>query len=133
MSYVSNETGRNQVWVRAFPGPGEKYSISPGNGENPVWARDQRELFYLTRKAPGKQGVMAVDIASGTAFKYSQPHQLFEGPYEATNPVRSYDITADGQHFILLRIVAEPAQPVTKLTVVLNFFDELRRRVPASK
>jgi Tol biopolymer transport system component len=50
MAYVSNETGSNEVWVRAFPGPGEKYRISNGGGVEPVWARDQRELFYRVYK-----------------------------------------------------------------------------------
>ena len=133
MVYVSDETGRNEVWVRAFPGPGEKYPISAGGGVNPVWARNQRELFYLSPTDSGKFAMVMVDITPGAEFKHGQPRQLFAGDYAPTNPMRSYDITPDGQHFIMLRREPMPDQRVTKLTVVLNWFDELRRRAPAGK
>ncbi len=133
MAYVSNENGRNEVWVRAFPGPGEKYPISSGGGRNLVWARDQSELFYLGLEPSGKNRMMAVHISPSAAFKFGQPRQLFEGDYEDAIPLRSYDITPDGQHFIMLRNEPPADQPVTKLTVVLNWFDELRRRAPVGK
>jgi serine/threonine protein kinase len=133
MAYVSDETGRNEVWVRAFPGPGEKYPISAGGGILPVWGRDQRELFYLVFEPSREVGMMAVHIAPGAAFKFGQPHRLFEGVYETSTPLRSYDITPDGRHFIMLRNEPWPDQRVTKLTVVLNWFDELRRRAPVGK
>ncbi len=133
MAYFSNETGRNEVWVRPFPGPGEKYPISAGGGFNPMWARDQSELFYMGYEPSGNVGMMAVHIAPGAAFKFGQPRKLFEGDYETSIPMRSYDITPDGQHFIMLRNLPMPDQRVTKLTVVLNWFDELRRRAPTGK
>lgn len=132
MAYFTNETGRNEVWVRAFPGPGEKYPISGPGGFSPVWARDQSELFYMDYERSGHVGMMAVHIAPGARFKFGQPRRLFEGDYETEVPLRSYDVTPDGQHFIMLRNEPLPDQRVTKLTVVLNWFDELRRRAPAS-
>ena len=133
MAYVSNETGRNELWVRAFPGPGEKYPISADGGFNSAWARDQSELFYVVFEPSGKVGMRAVRIESGAGFKSGQPRQLFDGDYETSIPARGYDVTPDGHHFIMLRNEPWPDHPVTKLTVVLNWFDELRRRVPASK
>jgi serine/threonine protein kinase/Tol biopolymer transport system component len=138
MVYASNETGSHEIWVRAFPGPGEKYPISDGGGFGPVWARNQGELFYLAPKPSGKMAMMAVEITHGPAnsrpgFKHGPARQLFEGDYVSTSPVRSYDVTPDSQHFIMLRYVPPPDQRVTRLTVVLNWFDELRRRAPVSK
>jgi hypothetical protein len=81
-----------------------------------VWARDQRELFYLARAASGKVGMTAVDIAPGAGFKFGLPHQLFEGIYLNTAVLGNYDITPDGQHFIMERNVPPSEQHVTKLT-----------------
>jgi hypothetical protein len=78
-------------------------------------------------------GMMAVHIAPGAVLKFGQPRRLFEGDYETQVPMRSYDVTPDGKHFIMLRNEPLPDQRVTKLTVVLNFFDELRRRAPVGK
>jgi len=133
MAYVSNETGRNELWVRACPGPGEKYPISADGGFNAAWARDQSELFYVVFEPSGRVGMRVVRIAPGAGFKSGQPRQLFDGDYETATPMRSYDIMPDGQHFIMLRNEPWPDHPVTKLTVVLNWFDELRRRAPVGK
>jgi hypothetical protein len=62
----------------------------------------------------------AVPVASGATFKFGQPRQLFGGDYEIETPMRGYDVTPDGQHFIMLRNDPWPDRPVTKLTVVLN-------------
>jgi Tol biopolymer transport system component/predicted Ser/Thr protein kinase len=132
MVYTSNESGAVEVYVQAFPGPGEKHKISTAGGVNPAWARSGRELFYLEPRPSGKLAMMAVDFAAGGAFKPSTPHALFEGDWESTTPLRSYDVTPDGQHFIMFRTEPPPDERVTKLNVVLNWFEELNKRAPAS-
>jgi eukaryotic-like serine/threonine-protein kinase len=133
LAYRSNESGTDEIYVQAFPGPGEKHPISTARGLNPAWARNGRELFYLERRGPGKYAMMAVDFAVGGAFQAGTPHVLFEGQHAATIPVRSYDVTPDGQHFIMLRIEKRPEEHVTKLNLVLHWSEELKRRAPANK
>jgi serine/threonine-protein kinase len=130
IAYQSNESGAAEVYVQAFPGPGEKHSISNGGGGQPAWNPNGRELFYTARADGNKQKMMAVDITPGVLFKAGTPHLLFEGPWQSSNPVRDYDITPDGQHFIMARQEEFPDQKVTRLNVVLNWFDELKKRAP---
>jgi serine/threonine-protein kinase len=130
MLYVSGESGANEVYVQAFPS-GEKHRISSNGGVNPAWSRTGREIFYLTHaSAGGNTTMMAVDFAAGEAFKIGVPHALFEGKWSTSIPSRSYDVTPDGQHFIMLRQEDPPYQRVTRLNVVVNWFDELRKRAP---
>ena len=133
MTYVSNESGASEVYVQAFPGPGDRHAISGGGGGNPMWSPNGRELFYsVGTPGQGKQKFMAVDITPGESFKSGAPHVLFEGIWTVTTPLRSYDVMPDGQHFIMERPEYIPDQKVTKLNVVLNWFDELRKRAPRS-
>jgi serine/threonine-protein kinase len=129
MAYVSDESGTTEVYVQAFPGHGEKHRISTAGGSNPTWARNGRELYYLQPMPSGKVAMVAVDFAPGDTFRVSIPRTLFEGKLKADYPMRNYDVTPDGQHFIMLHQEDPPDQRVTKLNVVLNWVDELHRRV----
>jgi len=128
MVYTSNESGDSAVYVQAFPS-GEKHKVSSDRATNPVWARNGRELFYLAFDQTSKVTVMAVDFTPGGAFKAGAPHALFSGEYAVTTPLRNYDVTPDG-HFIMTRVLPPPDQRVTKMNVVLNWFDELKNRAP---
>jgi hypothetical protein len=140
IAYTSTETGAREVYVQAFPGPGEKHRISTNGGLNPAWAPSGRELFYLEPAMPGdlRRGskMMAVDIDYRGSFRASAPHELFtvqdglpKWPLE-TIPVRSYDVYPDGRHFIASLLEHQTDPQVVRLNVVLNWFDELKRRVP---
>jgi hypothetical protein len=133
IAYRSNESGTNEIYVQAFPGAGEKHRISIAGGVNPAWARNGRELFYLERRTPGHYAMMAVDFVVGAAFQARTPHVLFEGEPITTTPLRSYDVTPDGQHFIMVHNEKRPEEHVTKLNVVLHWSEELKRRVPANQ
>jgi serine/threonine-protein kinase len=125
LAYVSDITGQAEVWVQPYPGPGAPVRVSPGGGVEPVWARNGRELFYL-------QGdrLMAVVIASQASFSFSPPTQLFEGRYRRGGQPPSYDVAQDGR-FLMLK--SPDAQAITAhFVVVLNWFEELRRRVPTN-
>ena len=130
MAYRSNESGTDEIYVQAFPGPGEKHRVSTNGGLNPVWARNGRELFYTVYTSPGKRRMMAVDILPGDTFKAGTPRLLFEGNWYLSTPTRSYDITPDGKYFIMARPEPLPDQRVTRLNVVLNWFDEVKKRAP---
>jgi len=132
--YTSNESGAREVYVQAFPGPGEKHRISSNGGVNPAWSRNGRELFFFARPAPGAPtaSMMAVEVSTDGDFKAGAPRVLFEGPYGTSIPLRSYDVTADGQ-FIMTRRQAPPDEPVTTLHVVLGWAEELKAKVPSGR
>jgi eukaryotic-like serine/threonine-protein kinase len=129
LAYISNESGRFEVYVQPYPGPGRKLQLSTEGGTEPVWNRNGRELFYRSGDK-----MMAVDISSQSGFTAGKPRMLFEGRYErtpATSP--NYDVSLDGQHFLMLKPSEQGTAPPTQINVVLNWFEELKRRVPADK
>jgi eukaryotic-like serine/threonine-protein kinase len=129
IAFSSYESGASEVYVQAFPGPGEKRRISSKRGANPAWSRNGRELFYLHSEGGNESSMMAVDLPTAGEFKAGDPRVLFKGPYLSTNPLRSYDVTPDGQ-FIITHRQEPPDESVTKLNVVLGWAEELKRRVP---
>jgi hypothetical protein len=77
---------------------------------------------------------MAVEIALTPAFSAGKPRPLFTGPYERTpSTFPNYDVSADGQRFLMLRSRAQSEQPETEITVVTNWIEELKRRLPDAK
>jgi len=132
LAYTSDESGRNEVFVTAFPTPGAKHKISTEGGHSPAWARTGKELFYLhSNPAAGRyvQDFMAVEVSSSPQFSASRPHKLFQRLASRTLPTRGYDVTADGR-FLILTPYDPPLERVTRLQVVLNFFEELKRLAP---
>jgi serine/threonine protein kinase/Tol biopolymer transport system component len=127
LAYVSNESGRNEVYVQPFPGPGAKRQISTEGGFSPVWAGNGRELFYRH-----DDKMMSVAITLQPGFTAAVPRLLFAGKYEETgrpDDPRNYDVTYDGQRFVMIKASEQPSTP-SQLIVALEWFDELRRRVP---
>lgn len=127
LAYVSNESGRNEVYVRPYPGPGEKVTISIDGGNEPLWARDGRQLFYRNGDA-----VFAVDVQTAPTLSAGKPRKLFEKDYDRTTTLwANYDVAPDGRQFLMIRTLDDkgPAQ----IDVVLNWVDELKRRVPIDR
>jgi serine/threonine-protein kinase len=123
LAYTSNESGRYEIYVQPFPAPGEKVQISSNGGLDPVWARSGRELFFRTGNK-----MMTVPFQAGTRFVAGKPDELFEGPYMTRFtpvPSGSYDVTADGQRFLMVKTAARPA---TQISVVVNWFEDLKRK-----
>jgi hypothetical protein len=99
--------------------------ISTNGGIEPVWARDGRELFYLSRDA-----MMAVEVRTTPAFNIGTPRTLFRGTYVLSpNAVASYDVTSDGKRFLRVQS-AHPDPPTDHIQIVLNWTEELKRLVP---
>jgi hypothetical protein len=91
-------------------------------------ARHGRELFYRTGNK-----MMAVEVTTQPSFSAGKPRVLFEGAYVPTpRSFQNYDVSPDGQRFLMVK-ATEQAQAPTQINVVLNWFEELRRRVPAGK
>jgi len=135
IAYMSNETGRFEVYVRPFPNvdDGGKWQISRSGGEQPRWNPQGGELFYRT-----SNGVMAASVEAGPNFLAGAPRQLFSGNYADFNSnYPSYDISPDGQRFLMLKDVEQTEQTsqvagLTQLIVVENWFEELNRLAPPS-
>ena len=132
LAYVSNESGRYEVYVRPYPGPGEKWQISSEGGRQPAWAHSGRELFYRIGDK-----MMVVDVTTGPSFSAGKPRILFEGSYtHAAGPAEvlfsNYDISPDDQRLLMVQ-ESDAAMAATQINVVLNWFEELKQKVPTGK
>src|SRR5205085_1317027 len=131
LAYVSDESGNSEVYVRPFPGPGGRWQVSTGGGRFPLWSRDGRELLFETLD----QQVMAVSYtAKGHSFAAGKPRVWTETRLRNAALFSNYDLAPDGKR--LAALVADNAsaqKPLTHLTFLLNFFDELRRKAPVGK
>jgi serine/threonine-protein kinase len=128
VAYASNESGRLEVYVRPFPGPGGRWQVSLDGGTEPVWAASGRELFY---RSGAKMMVAAITLRP--TFTVGAQRELFQDSYVNDPVYRSYDVTRDGRGFVLVR----SPKPMGDFIVVLNWFDQLRdqdrRRAPAAR
>jgi len=128
IAYASDESGRIEIYVRSYPGPGGKWQISSEGGSEPVWNPKGGELFY---RAGNK--MMAVDVTVQPTFSAGKPRTLFEGPYLPTpRSFPDYDVSPDGQRFLMLK-PSEQTSSLTQIVVVQNWFEELKQKVPAWK
>jgi len=125
LAYVSNESGRDEVYVQPYPGPGGKWPISTEGGTELRWSADGRELFYRLGDK-----MMVVEVQSEPAFTSGRPQLVFEGPYLTDLFATSnYDISPDGQRFLMIK---EEEGQQDQINVVLNWFEELKRLVPTN-
>ena len=103
VAYVSNESGRYEISVQAFPGPGGKWQVSSGGGTMPRWRKDGRELFYL-----GPEGqLMAAEVRLSPSFESRVPAALFKVALRE-GPDRQYDVSPDGTRFSSTGFRKEP-------------------------
>jgi len=136
MAYTSNESGKNEIYVRSFPNMDEgRWQVSTSGGDKPLWSRDGRELFYQNGDA-----IMAVTVKTEPAFSPGTPRILFRGAFATGIPRgNSWDISSDGKRFLMMKPAAqttetEPAAPLfeppRRINIVLNWLEELKQRVP---
>jgi Tol biopolymer transport system component/tRNA A-37 threonylcarbamoyl transferase component Bud32 len=126
IAYASDESGRSEIYVRPFPGPGQKWTISTEGGAEPIWPRKSQQIFYRNADT-----MMVVDVKTMPEFSASKPRRLFERAYERSDAYwPNYDATADGKRLLMLRYIAPPHSAQRQINVVLNWFDELKQRVP---
>ena len=128
LAYLSNESGRPEVYVQAFPRPGGKWQVSADGGGEPVWARNGRELFYRDGYK-----MMVVPVQTQPVFTPGKPQVVFQWPYEAMDGVRpNYDVTPDGQRFLMIKAIEADSAPA-QINMILNWSEELKRRDAAQK
>jgi len=149
LAYTSDATGRAEVYVRPYPGPGTAVQISGNGGREPAWSPDGRSLYYTSAGATAGVAVLSgVEVtfnatSAGSQIQAGRESVLLEHwPYQGTVPARSYDIAPDGS-FIVRKSVDDagviPGQStiatdrsqysVPEFHIVLNFAEELRGRV----
>jgi Tol biopolymer transport system component len=123
IAYVSDDTGRQEVYLRPFPGPGAAVRVSTEGGTSPVWSRDGRELFFTVERS-----LFAVGVETAPALQVGTPALLFES--EARSPLfLNVDVSADGQRFYAA-VSSQGANEVRIVRVVTNWFEEVRRLAP---
>jgi eukaryotic-like serine/threonine-protein kinase len=121
IAYVSNESGRNEIYVQALDGTGGKWQISTEGGDNSRWRRDGKQLFYEAGDT-----MMVVDVTTaGDTFQASVPRELFASKNLKRLVGWQYDMTPDGQHF-LANVVTEDVR-IEPLTLVQNWAERLER------
>jgi hypothetical protein len=132
MAYVSNESGMYEVYVQPYPGPGEKIRVSPAGGMDPIWSANGRELLYRSFTPEGGQLFFSAAVLSLGPFRTEPPRLMFQAKtfeYDTTAPERSWDVSADGKRFLLVKTAPVTDKPVTAMHVVLNWSQELERLV----
>ncbi len=129
IAYRSNESGSDEIYVRPFPpGSGGKWQISAGGGSIPLWANNGRELFYETTD----NHIMVVDYrVEGNSFVPGKP-RLWSDKQLFYTESSNLDLAPDGKRFVVLALPEAPAgeKGSVHVTMLLNFFDELKRRIP---
>jgi dipeptidyl aminopeptidase/acylaminoacyl peptidase len=135
MAYVSSVSGQKEIYVRPFPEVSSKrWKISNNGGLSPQWSPDSRELFYISGDS-----MMAVKVKSKPTFEHEKPSPLFKiGAYMVNPSLRNlhpWDVDPDGKRFLMVKPVetvgegSATAEP-SKIIVVINWFEELKQRVP---
>ena len=139
IAYASNESGRQEIYVRSFPAveTGGRWQVSNNGGISPLWSRDGKELFYRSGDA-----TMVVPVETDPTFKPLNPKVLFSGTYYTLPDVPGlqlaqtpWDISPDGKRFLMMKEVeatddGSAAEIPRKINIVLNWDEELKERVP---
>jgi eukaryotic-like serine/threonine-protein kinase len=124
VAYRSAESGSSEIYVRPFPASsGGKWMVSKGGGSQPRWRRDGKELFYVSPDGT----LMSVDVTASPAFRPGVPRSLFQTNMRSSTNLFRYDVTADGQRFLINASTAATAASSAPITVVFNWQAGLRK------
>jgi len=124
LAYVSNESGREEVYVRPLSPEGGRVAVSSGGGGEPLWAPDGRRLYYRS-----DDKVMEATIITTPSLSVTGRRVLFSGPYASDIYHANYDVAPDGRRFVMVR----PVQEARRLVMVVNWVQELRARMGTVK
>ena len=148
LAYTSLESGRQEVYVQAFPGPGERQPVSSEGGGFPRWSTDGRKLDHCATSTSGPfasslplplrtgHTYFAVDVSTSPTFSIGPPRVWFEDPeakYTVTQPIAGYDVAPDGR-FLMVEVKRGPGivpPPPSDLRMIMNWAEHLRARVTA--
>jgi Tol biopolymer transport system component len=119
MAYVSNESGRDEVYAVPFPKREGKWQVSTNGGSDVRWSRNGHELFYLSGRT-----VMVADVIPKSTLDFSPPRKLFDLPPSAFG---FFDLSPDGSRFVVGLTQAQELN-ITQMNVVVNWFEELKEK-----
>jgi serine/threonine-protein kinase len=128
IAYASNESGRNEVYVRPFPGPGGRRQVSNGGGFQPMWSRKHDELLYVAVTSAGARVMAAPYTVEGNSFNPGAPHEWSPVTIQGRGRLGWLDLHPDGE-----RVAANvlqgglPAAKQDHAVFIFNFFEQLRR------
>jgi serine/threonine protein kinase/Tol biopolymer transport system component len=125
LAYTSLESGFPQIYVVPFPGPGGKWQISTDGGREVRWSKTGHELFYTE----GSSLIAVPYSVEKNSFQPGKPQMLFPNRLEMRAPFPSYDVTPDGQHFVIFQFAGGKIAAVSQPTVILNWIDQVRQLV----
>jgi serine/threonine protein kinase/Tol biopolymer transport system component len=125
LAYESDESGRGEIYVRPFPGPGGRQVVSAGGGYMPRWTRGGREIVY----AAADGTIMSVAITAAATLTVSKPQPLWKQPHGA---YLDYDVDPDGERFVFI-VPGPSSEPARVVTVVTNWLEELKRLAPPGR
>jgi dipeptidyl aminopeptidase/acylaminoacyl peptidase len=135
LAYTSGAFAQAQVYVQPFPSTGEIRQVSSHEDSAwPVWSRDGTELFYRGALPTGRYAIVAVGVTVDGGLKVGVARPLRIEGFSTVPGIRNFDVTPDGQRFLMLFPAArtgdgDAVRPT--VTIVENWFEELRRRVPS--
>ncbi len=112
--YVSNESGRAEIYVQGFPRAASRTQISTAGGDRPHWRRDGKELFFIS--PVGEMMAVDIGVAADSGLRAGRPTKLF-----SVNPLGWWDVTHDGQRFLINTFGPQTSGAVTPITVVVNW------------
>jgi Tol biopolymer transport system component len=123
VAYVSDESGRFEVYVQTFPVANGRWQISAGGGADPQWSRDRRELFYVA----ADRRMMAVPVSTGSAFHAGRETALFKTQLDSLwmDTRNHYDVSPDGRRFVVIAPASERRE--SPFTLLSNWSRSLRR------
>ena len=124
LAYVSNESVRDEIYVRPFPGAGARVQVSNAGGIEPLWARSGRALYYRT-----PAGIVSVAVTTGATFSIGERRTVLTGEYLTDPSHQDYDVSPDGSQFLMLKQAGAEAKPI----IVHNWGRELREKLAAGK
>ena len=139
LAYGSKVSGRDEVYIRSYPGPGPEQQVSIDGGYSPAWHSGGRELVYIRRVTgpPVALEMMAVTLKPGSPLAIGQPRRLFAFDPRVLQfscaPVRCFDVAPDGQRFYVVQVPKPQPPVVTHISLIVNWLEELRTKVPVSK
>jgi Tol biopolymer transport system component len=121
LAYVSNESGRPEIYVRPLAGGAGRWRVSQGGGSQPRWRRDGREIFFVSET----NRIMAAPIAAGAAFDAGTPVELpIETERDLTGGRYVYDVADGGGRFLVIRRTSQ--EPPSPITVIVNWLSMVR-------
>jgi Tol biopolymer transport system component len=128
MAYVSSESGRNEVYVRPYPGPGAALQISTAGGDEPLWVGKAHGVFFRRGEA-----ILSVTLTSASGrLNASAAKQVFTGRFAPGGTRTGYDVSADGRTFLFMKLV-QPRDNLSQFTILLNSLNAIRPKAGSDR